>query len=177
MKLDDVDPLVFGLLVNFLYCKEVVYYNSQDCSPTLTTFGKLWVLADRFLIRELKEHVSDAMVRWFNDEVQTINNSMDYGWKNVVEQFAEFLGFIRDRDNDASMFWLRRFAVVALVESTGFASTPCLRTPDTFYNHTIHFADAKLKEQLLRQLKERKEENQGHKQITLDKDLIGSLYY
>jgi hypothetical protein len=136
----------------------------------LKIFGKLFELADRFLFYKLGDHIAKAMVGWFNRKVQAIDYFRERGWENLVGEFAEFLDFIRDRD-DASVFWLRKFAVSVLVECAG--ST---RTPNTFYNQTIDFADAKLKDQLLRQLKERKEENQDPPQVMLDTDLENSLY-
>jgi len=44
MKLDDVDPQLFAILVNWVYIQEVI--NDKKEKPDLVSCAKLWVLAD-----------------------------------------------------------------------------------------------------------------------------------
>jgi hypothetical protein len=52
MKLDDVDPDVFAILVNWIYYR--IINNAEKKTPDLVTCAKLWVLGDRFLMRKLQ---------------------------------------------------------------------------------------------------------------------------
>lgn len=52
MKLDDVDPELFAILVNWIYYRVVTDAKSER--PDLVICAKLWILADRFLVPDLQ---------------------------------------------------------------------------------------------------------------------------
>lgn len=58
MDLDDVEPDVFELVVNWLYTQDITLASATN--PTLPQLAQCWTLADRFLIPDLQNH---AMTR------------------------------------------------------------------------------------------------------------------
>ena len=48
MKLRDVGPVLFAIVVNWIYCE--VVRDDKGEKPDVTTWAKIWILGDRFLI-------------------------------------------------------------------------------------------------------------------------------
>jgi len=82
MKLDDVDPEVFAILVNWIYYRVVT--NAEKKTPDLVTCAKLWILGDRFLMRKMQ---NDAM-----SQIWDVLSSARGSWGGFTElnEFGEF---------------------------------------------------------------------------------------
>lgn len=52
LELDDTDPRIFGMFVNWIYTQELV--NEEGNSPSCTSCINLWILADRLLVPSLQ---------------------------------------------------------------------------------------------------------------------------
>ncbi|KAE8444329.1 hypothetical protein EG329_000639 [Mollisiaceae sp. DMI_Dod_QoI] len=54
MKMEDTDPLVFGIFVNWLYTQTI--YTEAGELPKCSTLVNLWILADHVLVPRLQNH-------------------------------------------------------------------------------------------------------------------------
>ncbi|TVY47516.1 hypothetical protein LOCC1_G003653 [Lachnellula occidentalis] len=52
MVLEDVEPEIFGYMVNWLYTQKIIHPEDKGIEPV--EFAKLWVLAGRFMIPQLQ---------------------------------------------------------------------------------------------------------------------------
>ena len=59
MDLEDTDPEVFGIFVNWLYTQKLV--NSLGDDPTVSILLKLWILGNRFLAQNLQNQTLDRL--------------------------------------------------------------------------------------------------------------------
>jgi len=59
MTFDDIHPAVFGIFSNWIYSQKILNHDNEV--PHLLSLGRLWVLADRFLIPSLQNGVIDAI--------------------------------------------------------------------------------------------------------------------
>jgi hypothetical protein len=62
MDLEDIDPAVFALFVNWLYAQKVLS-DQEDDQPSLPHLISLWMLADRFLVPKLQNQALIAYDR------------------------------------------------------------------------------------------------------------------
>jgi hypothetical protein len=82
MILDDIDVDTFGLLVHWMYQKEIEFADDLN----LLQLGKLWVLADRLFVVDLKEDAVAAI----NKTMNIHKNSEDVlknGFLNTAKEF------------------------------------------------------------------------------------------
>jgi hypothetical protein len=56
----DVDLEAFGIIVNWMYTKDIVASNGEQ--PGLCTLARVWILADRFLIPKLQNQAMENML-------------------------------------------------------------------------------------------------------------------
>ena len=66
MAFEDIDPQVFGMFFHWIYYKrciegEIRAQVVQKKSFDILKFGELWVLARRFLMPALQDHVTDTI--------------------------------------------------------------------------------------------------------------------
>lgn len=103
MKLEDVEANVFGILVDWVYTQEVA---DKSKKLDLATYAKLWILADRFLMRRMQNDVMKKV-----HELLTNSFGDAYGFRD----FARIAGEFKRDFNDNP---LARIAALKLVWGT-----------------------------------------------------------
>jgi hypothetical protein len=88
MDLYDVDPHVFGILVDWIYSQEVTDFKKER--SYLVTCAKLWILGDRFLMRKLQNDAS----RQIHARLMSVK-----GLKKEEAGFGEFCRIVAELEN------------------------------------------------------------------------------
>jgi hypothetical protein len=91
MMLEDVDPRAFGILVNWIYTQGVEIDNGTW--PNLVTCAKLWILADRFLMRKMQNDVMVKIHFVLTFDIIEDDEFIDFA------DFARMAGGFKEEDN------------------------------------------------------------------------------